>query len=60
MIPGEGVIDFGAVLTALRDVGYAKWVTVELYTCHADPDAAARVSRERVLAIAKGAGVELG
>jgi sugar phosphate isomerase/epimerase len=58
LIPGEGVIDFGATLKALDDVGYQDWVTVELYTCHENPDAAAKTARERVLAIAKKAGVE--
>lgn len=31
LTPGEGVIDFPAVFSALDDVGYAGWVTVELY-----------------------------
>lgn len=57
LIPGEGVIDFGGTLKALKDVGYDGWVTVELYTCHEDPDGAARTARERVLRIAKGVGV---
>jgi sugar phosphate isomerase/epimerase len=59
MIPGKGVIDFGSTLKALKDVGYDGWITIELYTCHEDPDAAARTARERVLKIAKDAGVEL-
>ena len=58
LIPGEGVIDFAATLTALREVNYAGWVTIELYTCHEDPDTAARLARERVLKIAHEAGVE--
>lgn len=60
LIPGEGVIDFGGTLKALEDVGYAGWVTVELYTCHENPDHAAKTARERVLKIAKDVGVELG
>lgn len=59
LIPGEGVIDFSATLKALDDVGYQDWVTIELYTCHENPDAAAKTARERVLAIAKKAGVDL-
>ena len=59
LIPGEGVIDFGRTLTALKDVGYDGWVTVELYTCHENPDHAATVARERVLRIAKQVGVNL-
>lgn len=58
LIPGEGVIDFGATLKALKDVGYDRWVTIELYTCHENPDAAALTARDRVLKIAKGVGVE--
>jgi sugar phosphate isomerase/epimerase len=60
LIPGEGVIDFAATLTALWEVGYAGWVTVELYTCHENPDGAARTAYERVTAIATGVGVTLG
>ena len=60
LVPGEGVIDFRATLKALKDVGYADWVTIELYTYHEDPDGAARTARERVLKIATEAGVELG
>jgi sugar phosphate isomerase/epimerase len=59
LIPGEGAIDFGPVLTALKDVGYDGWVTVELYTCHENPDHAASVARERVLGIAQKVGVPL-
>lgn len=59
MIPGEGAIDFGPVLQALRDVGYQDWVTIELYTCHENPDHAAKTARERVLKIAEVAGVPL-
>ena len=58
LVPGEGVIDFAATLKALDDVGYQDWVTIELYTCHENPDAAAKTARERVLAIAKKVGVD--
>jgi len=58
LIPGEGVIDFPGTLTALKEVGYAGWVTVELYTCHEDPDRAATVARERVVAIAQSVGID--
>jgi sugar phosphate isomerase/epimerase len=60
MIPGEGAIDFGPVLAALKDIGYGGWVTVELYTCHENPDHAAKTARERVLKIADEVGVRLG
>jgi len=59
LIPGEGVIDFGATLKALQEIGYDGWVTIELYTCHENPDHAAQVARERVLKIATTAGVPL-
>lgn len=59
LIPGEGAIDFAATLTALQDIGYRGWVTIELYTCHENPDAAATVARERILRIAQNAGVAL-
>jgi sugar phosphate isomerase/epimerase len=59
LIPGEGVIDFAAVLQALQAVNYDGWVTIELYTCHERPDEAAAIARERVLAIASTAGVSL-
>jgi sugar phosphate isomerase/epimerase len=54
LIPGEGVIDFAAVLQALKDIDYTGWVTIELYTCHEAPDAAAATARERVLALGAG------
>jgi sugar phosphate isomerase/epimerase len=59
LIPGEGAIDFGATLLALKEVGYTGWVTIELYTCHENPDGAARIARERVTKIAEAVGVKL-
>jgi sugar phosphate isomerase/epimerase len=59
LIPGEGVIDFASTLKALQDVGYADWVTIELYTCHENPDHAAKLARERVLKIAESVQVKL-
>lgn len=59
LIPGEGAIDFGATLKALQEIGYDGWVTIELYTCHENPDHAATVARDRVLKIAKEAKVSL-
>ncbi len=57
LIPGEGVIDFKSTLQALKDIGYNGWVTIELYTCHENPDHAATVARERVLKIADEVGI---
>ena len=31
LVPGRGAIDLGSVLSALADVGYSGWITVELY-----------------------------
>lgn len=60
LVPGEGVIDFHATLTALKEVGYAGWVTIELYTYHENPDGAAKTARERVLKIASEVRVQFG
>jgi sugar phosphate isomerase/epimerase len=57
LVPGDGVIDFRGTLKALKEVGYAKWVTIELYTYHENPDGAARTARERVLGYAADVGV---
>jgi sugar phosphate isomerase/epimerase len=59
LIPGEGAIDFAATLQALQQIGYQGWITIELYTCHENPDAAARLARERVLAIAQAHNIPL-
>lgn len=31
LVPGHGAINFDAVFTALRDIGYDGWISVELY-----------------------------
>lgn len=49
LIPGAGAINFPTVLEALEQIGYSGWVTVELYTCHEAPDAAARAARDYLL-----------
>jgi sugar phosphate isomerase/epimerase len=59
LIPGEGAIDFKATLQALQAIGYGGWVTIELYTCHEQPDHAATVARDRILRIAQEAKVSL-
>jgi len=48
LVPGDGAINFAEVFTALRDIGYAGWLTVELYPYVDDPDAAARLALERL------------
>jgi sugar phosphate isomerase/epimerase len=41
--PGDGAMNFPAVFDALRDIGYAGWVTIELYPFQKDaPEVATR------------------
>lgn len=42
---GEGDVDFTDVLAAVREVGYDRWLTVELDFYDGDPAEAARISR---------------
>jgi protein FrlC len=44
MIPGEGTMDWPGLGTALRKIGYDRFLTVELYTHTADPQTAAEKS----------------
>jgi sugar phosphate isomerase/epimerase len=44
MIPGEGTMDWCGLRTALRKIGYDRFLTVELYTHTANPQAAAEKS----------------
>ncbi len=46
LIPGQGAIDFVAVIEAIRATPYDGWLTVELYPNLDDPDAAARRALE--------------
>lgn len=46
LIPGEGGIEFEPVFTALEDIGYEGFVTLELYTYPDEPDRAACKARE--------------
>jgi sugar phosphate isomerase/epimerase len=48
LIPGEGAIDFVSVVTALRDIHYAGWVTIELYPYVENPDHAARTAYRQI------------
>ena len=48
LIPGDGAIDFATVFDALAAIGYAGWVTVELYPFVDDPAAAARLALDRL------------
>jgi sugar phosphate isomerase/epimerase len=51
LIPGEGAIDFAAALRAIRAIGYAGWVTIELYPYVEDPDGAASLALRRITEI---------
>ena len=59
LVPGEGAIDFKAVLAAIATHSPDAWVTVELYPYRERPDDAARAARKHLLAVAAAAGVEL-
>jgi sugar phosphate isomerase/epimerase len=48
LVPGEGAIDFAAVLHAIRAMNYNGWITIELYPYVDDPDTAARTALQRV------------
>jgi 5-keto-L-gluconate epimerase len=45
LAPGQGLIDFRAILRALREAGYDGWLSAELLPLP-DPDAAARLTAE--------------
>lgn len=55
LVPGEGAIDFAATLQAIHAIGYDGWITIELYPCVDDPDAAARTAFQRVAPLLKPA-----
>jgi sugar phosphate isomerase/epimerase len=48
LIPGDGAIDLAATLHAIIAIGYAGWVTIELYPNADDPDRAASLALARV------------
>lgn len=52
LVPGTGAIDLEATLRAVRDTGYAGWITVELYPFVDDPDTAGGAARAHLEAIA--------
>jgi sugar phosphate isomerase/epimerase len=59
LVPGEGAIDFAAVLRAIAAHTPDTWITVELYPYRDRPDDAARAARAHLLGVAAEAGVEL-
>ena len=50
--PGQGAIDFPAVLREIARSGYQGWITVELYPYIDDPDQAGREAKAHLEAIA--------
>jgi sugar phosphate isomerase/epimerase len=60
LVPGEGAIDFAAVLSAIAASSPGAWVTVELYPYRDRPDDAAIKARRHLLGIAAAAGLEVG
>src|SRR5208283_3514673 len=48
LVPGDGAIDFAATFEAIGSIGYAGWVTIELYPYVDDPDAASRLALHRI------------
>lgn len=49
--PGEGVMDFNSIFRALSDIGYAGWVTVELYPFQENAPEVARRAHDTVRGI---------
>jgi sugar phosphate isomerase/epimerase len=48
LIPGDGAIDFAAVMRAIKDIGYDDWLTIELYPYVENPDEAASRGLKRI------------
>lgn len=46
LIPGQGAIDFSALLRAIHETTYDGWLTVELYPYLDDPDTAGSQARD--------------
>ncbi|MES2464160.1 MAG: sugar phosphate isomerase/epimerase family protein [Armatimonadota bacterium] len=54
--PGFGDTDFAPIFTALDQIGYDRWVSVEVFDYTPDPDTIARVSLETLRAAEKSQG----
>ncbi|MFN3484446.1 MAG: sugar phosphate isomerase/epimerase family protein, partial [Planctomycetota bacterium] len=46
--PGQGALDYRAIFDSLRTVGYAGWVTIELYPFQENPIEVARQAAEYI------------
>jgi sugar phosphate isomerase/epimerase len=54
LTPGKGVIDFPAIFSALNDIAYAGWVTVELYPYETTAAGVAKLAYEHLARMIKG------
>lgn len=54
LIPGEGEIDFTSILKTIADVGYRRYVTLELYPYKEDPDGAGQKGLDHIKRIVAG------
>ena len=57
LVPGDGAIDFAAVLQAIEQTGYEGWLTVELYPFLDDPDDAGRRAKHHLESIHSGISI---
>ncbi len=48
LTPGKGVIDFGSIFSALSDIGYTGWTTVELYPYETTAAGVAKMAYEHL------------
>lgn len=48
LTPGKGVIDFGGIFQAMKDIGYQGWATVELYPYETTAAGVARLAWEHL------------
>ncbi|MCC7350789.1 MAG: sugar phosphate isomerase/epimerase [Phycisphaerales bacterium] len=56
LIPGHGTMDWAGLVKALRGIGYDRFLTVELYTCTRNPQAAAVESHQFLSRQVRGHG----
>jgi len=45
---GMGDVDYGPIAEAIRDIGYGKWLSVEVFKYDPDPETIARKSVDRL------------
>jgi sugar phosphate isomerase/epimerase len=51
LTPGKGVIDFQSIFTALTDIGYTNWATVELYPYETTAAGVAKLAYDHLIGI---------